>query len=119
MSKFQLFSQLKKYLKEFLNDVYPGAKRSPIDYVKMMAMPDIDPDTAIEGIIYFDLPYVTFNLNVFRNGISMKKAIMYFLFAPTASSIINVHENNKCKNVDRADLVSGNSTASGTKGIYL
>ena len=41
--------QLKKYLKDFLVEVYPGAKSSPVYYVKMMAMPDIDPDTAIEG----------------------------------------------------------------------
>ena len=42
---------MKKYLREFLNDTYPGAKRSPIDYVKLLSMPDIKPDMAIKGIV--------------------------------------------------------------------
>ena len=37
------------YLKQFLQETYPGAKKSPVEMVKMMAMPDIKPDTAIEG----------------------------------------------------------------------
>ena len=49
-STFSEFLQLKKYLREFLNDTYPGAKRSPIDYVKLLSMPDIKPDAAIKGI---------------------------------------------------------------------
>ena len=32
-----------------MRDTYPGAKRSPIDYVKLLAMPDIKPDMAIKG----------------------------------------------------------------------
>ena len=41
--------QLATYLKQFLQETYPGAKKSPVEMVKMMAMPDIKPDTAIEG----------------------------------------------------------------------
>ena len=41
--------QLAQYLKSFLKDTYPGAKKSPVEMVKMMAMPDIKPDTAIAG----------------------------------------------------------------------
>ena len=49
------YLQLKKYFKEFLADVYPGATKSPTDFIKMMAMPDIEPDTAIEGIKLQDM----------------------------------------------------------------
>ena len=41
--------QLAEHLKSFLKDTYPGAKKSPVEMVKMMAMPDIKPDTAIAG----------------------------------------------------------------------
>ena len=44
-----IISQLKKYLKEFLKDTYPGARSSPGLMVRMMGTPDIQPDTAIAG----------------------------------------------------------------------
>ena len=63
MLQTQLFLfQLKKYLKDFLVEVYPGAKSSPVDYVKMMAMPDIEPDTAIEGKQIPILTLISFKL---------------------------------------------------------
>ena len=40
---------MKRYLRDFLRDTYPGAKKSPVDYVKLLAMPDIKPDMAIKG----------------------------------------------------------------------
>ena len=46
---FYIISQLKKYLKEFLKDTYPGARSSPGLMVRMMGTPDIQPDTAIAG----------------------------------------------------------------------
>ena len=50
MNKIWILFQLVNYLKEFLRDTYPGAKRSPVEMIRMMAMPDIKPDTAIKGI---------------------------------------------------------------------
>ena len=37
------------YLKAFLRDVYPGAKKSPVNMAKMLAMPDVGPHESIEG----------------------------------------------------------------------
>ena len=34
----------------FLRDVYPGAKRSPVELVRMMATPEIDPNVKMAGI---------------------------------------------------------------------
>ena len=38
-----------KYLDEFINETYPGAKKSPVDMVKMMAAPEIKPDATLAG----------------------------------------------------------------------
>ena len=38
-----------KYFDEFINDTYPGAKKSPVDMVKMMATPEIKPDATLAG----------------------------------------------------------------------
>ena len=38
-----------KYLKDFLRDVYPGIRRTPKEMVRMMALPDINPDANIAG----------------------------------------------------------------------
>ena len=37
------------YAQEFLNDVYPGIKQSPILWAKMMATPEIKPDVSLAG----------------------------------------------------------------------
>ena len=41
--------QIDKYYKEFLNNVYPGAKKSPAEMVNMLATPEIDPSIKIAG----------------------------------------------------------------------
>ena len=42
--------QLKKFALEFLKVIYPGASGSPVDMAKMMALPEIEPDSLISGI---------------------------------------------------------------------
>ena len=37
------------YFDMFLNDVYPGAKKSPVELAKMMATPEISPDIMMKG----------------------------------------------------------------------
>ena len=39
------------YFDIFLNDVYPGAKKSPVELAKMMATPEISPDVMMKGKI--------------------------------------------------------------------
>ena len=36
----------------FLRDVYPGAKRSPVELVRMMATPEIDANIKMAGISF-------------------------------------------------------------------
>ena len=38
-----------RYFGMFLNDVYPGAKISPVELAKMMATPEISPDVMMKG----------------------------------------------------------------------
>ena len=37
------------YFDEFINATYPGAKKSPVEMVKMMATPEIKPDVTLAG----------------------------------------------------------------------
>lgn len=36
---------------KFLNEIYPGAEGSPVEMAKMMALPEIEPDALIAGMI--------------------------------------------------------------------
>ena len=38
-----------KYFGEFLTDIYPGAKRNPVEMVKVWATPEINPDVLLRG----------------------------------------------------------------------
>ena len=44
-----IFFQLVTYFNEFINATYPGAKKSPVEMVQMMATPEIKPDVTLAG----------------------------------------------------------------------
>ena len=44
-----IYLQLVTYFNEFINATYPGAKKSPVEMVKMMATPEIKPDVTLAG----------------------------------------------------------------------
>ena len=37
------------YFNDFINAAYPGAMKSPVEMVKMMATPEIKPDVTLAG----------------------------------------------------------------------
>ena len=44
-----IYFQLVTYFNEFINATYPGAKKSPVEMVQMMATPEIKPDVTLAG----------------------------------------------------------------------
>ena len=44
-----IWFQIAKYHKQFLEEVYPGAKKSPAEMVNMLASPEIDPSVKLAG----------------------------------------------------------------------
>ena len=44
-----IYFQLVTYFNEFINATYPGARKSPVEMVQMMATPEIKPDVTLAG----------------------------------------------------------------------
>ena len=55
------------YFEMFLRDIYPGAKRSPVEWIRMMATPEINPDVTMAGTItYYPLLNKSFDRYILR-----------------------------------------------------
>ena len=69
----------------FLRDIYPGAKRSPVEWIRMMATPEINPDVKMAGrLTYYSLlnkDLTDFNRISYYYERFCKDFVMYFSFS--------------------------------------
>ena len=86
-----------RYLNEFINETYPGAKKSPVDMVKMMATPEIKPDATLAGKLKFFSKSIGLTLNKRLNLNFDANITNIYIYFQKASAIMNVNSGAAAK----------------------